>query len=298
MEFIMTIGLSGSGKTTWARNYTKEHDNCVMFDSDAIRGMLWNDENDQQNPAKVFDTMYRCTCDALSRGQSVIYCATNLNMKYRIRTLSMLRAKFPETTFRCVIFNTPIATCKEWNNARAWRGGRGLPEFVIDKQARQFQFPVENEGWDNISIVSPSIYETVRFNKNMWKDVDAAGSQDNPHHTLTLKDHLNATISNIDLSSFHHDKEMIEILVAAAIHDVGKAYTRSYDDKGVAHYFGHEGYGAYIAMNMGVPITTIQLVNYHMLPFNAAGINTWRVRLGEELWNKIMILHAADVKAK
>lgn len=292
MEFVMTIGLSGSGKTTWARNYTKKHDNYVVFDSDAIRGILWNDENDQQNPAKVFDTMYHCTCEALSRGESVIYCATNLSMKRRIHLLRQLRARFPETYFRCVVFNTPISVCKEWNNNRK----RKVPEYVIDKQVRAFQFPVENEGWDKIGIVSPAIYETIRFSRQVWKDVDNAGNQDNPHHTLTLREHLTGTIRKLNLSQMSDD-DAEKLIIAAGMHDIGKAYTRSYDDEGIAHYFGHDMYSAYIAMNMGTSMETIQLVNYHMLPFNEQGIAVWRRRLGEELWNKIMILHEADKAA-
>ena len=293
MEFVMTIGLSGSGKTTWAHTYKLHNLPCTLLDSDTIRGELYGDENCQDNPAKVFDLMYRRTCEALSRGESVCYCATNLSMKRRIHLLKQLRARFPETYFRCVVFNTPISVCKEWNNNRK----RKVPEYVIDKQVRAFQFPVENEGWDKIGIVSPAIYETIRFSKQVWKDVDNAGNQDNPHHTLTLREHLTETIRKLNLSQMSDD-DAENLIIAAGMHDIGKAYTRSYDDDGIAHYFGHDMYGAYIAMNMGASMETVRLVNYHMLPFNEQGIVIWRQRLGEELWNKIMILHAADVKAK
>ena len=51
-------------------------------------------------------------------------------------------------------------------------------------------------------------------------------------------------------------------------------------------------------MNMRYNLEVIQLVNYHMLPFNINAISTWKKRLGDDLWNKIMILHEADLAAK
>lgn len=53
-EFVMLVGPSGCGKSTWAKSYTKNYNHqYVIFSSDAIRGELWSDENDQQNPAKI-----------------------------------------------------------------------------------------------------------------------------------------------------------------------------------------------------------------------------------------------------
>ena len=292
MEFIMTVGLAGSGKTTWAYKYAAEHDNYAILDSDEIRAELWEDAEDQRNPAKVFDTMYRRTCNALVCGKSVIYCATNLSMKRRIHLVKQLRAKFPKLTLKCIVFNTPIAICKEWNMHRT----RQVPEYVFDRQARAFQFPVENEGWDAISIISPTYYDTVSFSNQVWRKVKAIGSQDNPHHTLTLEEHLNKTVNKVDLSIVNGMRTS-NMMVAANLHDVGKAYTRSYDESGIAHYYGHDNYGAYIAMNMGASMQVIPLINYHMLPFNPDGIKVWRERLGEKLWANIMILHRADKAA-
>lgn len=288
VECIFTVGLAASGKSSWAN----AQEGYLVLDSDLLRKELWGSETDQQNPTKVFDTMYKRAATALSRGQSVICCSTNLTMKYRIHALNQLKRKCLNVKYRCVIFNTPVEICREWNRLRE----RQVPDWLFDKQIRTFQCPVENEGWDSIEIITPKKYDKVVFCNQVWNDVREAGEQDNPHHTLTLYDHLQACIDKLDLSQIS-DEDSTALCFAAGLHDIGKAYTRSYDENGIAHYYSHAEYSAYIAMNFGVPLKSIQLVNYHMVPYNSLAIPTWEKRLGKDLWNKVMILHQADLTA-
>lgn len=291
MEFIMTVGLPASGKSTWAHN----QENHLVLDSDAIREELWGDAGDQQNPAKVFELMFRRTCNAMASGRSVIYCATNITMRYRVHTLNQLKRKFPYARFRCVVFNTPVNICKQLNKKRE----REVPDAVIEKLARCFQMPIDNEGWDEIEIVRPVEYDGKQFSCKMWEEIKAFGSQENPHHTLSLFDHMVRAIESVDIYAFDNDEDSREVITAAAIHDIGKAYTKSYDENGVAHYFNHAELGAYLAMNMGAPRQVVEIVNYHMCPFmDENARKAWQTRLGEKLWHKVEVLHEADVLAK
>lgn len=292
-EFVMTIGISGSGKSHWCYN---QHNIAtdIVADSDMVRQELWGDANDQQNPDKVFNEMFARTKSALSHDINVFYCATNLSMKYRIHTLNQIKRRFPDVKCRAVVFNTPLSICKEWNKKRE----RQVPDWLFERQIKQFQMPVYNEGWDIIEIVTPAEYNGIEFSHSMWNDVRAIGSQDNPHHTLTLYDHLQACIDNLNLSKLPiDDEDSKNLCIAAALHDVGKAYTRSYDENGIAHYYSHEGYSAYVAMNMRYNLEVIQLVCYHMKPYDTNASSVWEKRLGEELWKKILILHDADERS-
>ena len=289
-EAIFTIGLAASGKTTWAH----QQKGYIVLDSDQLRLELYGDETDQRDPHKVFDLMYKRGREQLLNGNSVIFCSTNLSMKYRMHAIHQL-SNIPDIKFRAIIFNVPVNICHENNKKRA----RQVPDWLFERQAKQFQCPVLTEGFNSIEIITPFEYDQIEFSHSMWDDVRAAGSQDNPHHTLTLYDHLQACINRLNFSKLPiDDEDSKNLCIAAALHDVGKAYTRSYDENGVAHYYNHEAYGAYLAMNMCCQLEVIQLVNYHMLPFNTSAIPTWKKRLGDDLWDKIMILHEADLAAK
>jgi tRNA nucleotidyltransferase (CCA-adding enzyme) len=63
--------------------------------------------------------------------------------------------------------------------------------------------------------------------------------------------------------------------IAAKYHDLGKLYTRSFDDQGIAHYYGHDSVGAYKFMqtiefwlsqnySMEEVFEIIFYINYHM----------------------------------
>jgi hypothetical protein len=193
---------------------------------------------------------------------------------------------------RVVVFNTPLFICKEWNKKRE----RQVPDWLFERQMKSFQMPVYNEGWDVIEIITPAEYDVKKFAEDMWNDVRAAGSQDNPHHTLTLYGHLLDCIDKVNTDGLSND-EQVNMYAAAGIHDVGKAYTRSYDENGIAHYYSHDSYGAFLAMNMKLPIEVIQLVCYHMRPYDSNSTIVWKKRLGEDLWKKILILHDADERS-
>ena len=291
IEVIFTVGLAASGKTRWCYdNYHSATD--VILDSDEIREELWNDASDQQNHDKVFGEMFARAKMALLKQCSVYYCATNLGMRHRIHTLKQIKHFFPDVKYRVVVFNTPLSICKEWNKKRE----RQVPDWLFERQIKSFQMPVYNEGWDVIEVVTPAEYDVRKFTENMWADVRAAGSQYNPHHALTLYGHLHDCINKVNIDGLS-DNEQINMYAAAGAHDIGKAYTRSYDENGVAHYYSHDSYGAFLAMNMGLPIEVIQLVCYHMKPYDMRGISTWEKRLGADLWKKILILHDADERS-
>lgn len=288
-HIYFTVGLSGCGKSYWCDNHAQEND--VILDSDMIRAELWGDASDQQNPFKVFNLMFNRACIALSYGRDVYYCQTGLTMKHRIRFIKDIRAKYTpdQVQLHCVILVAPVEVCKERNAKRS----RHVPEEVIDRQVRQFQIPVSNEGWDTIEVVISDTYDVEK----LWKDIRSFGSQDNPHHTLSLYEHLRECINNVDLNNVSLG-EAKDLLMAAGLHDIGKVYTRSYDSTNIAHYYGHEAYSAYLALGMNVSIRVAQLICYHMIPYmDERAQNTWKNRLGNEIYRMIKILHEADKAA-
>lgn len=236
---FVLVGISGSGKSWFANEGLKE--NFEVFSSDAIRAEIFGDETDQTHNQKVFEILHKRLRLALKNGKNCIYDATNLNRKRRIAFLNSIQDIYCKKS--CFVMATPFELCVERDKNRA----RSVGEKVIRRQISQFQLPLLEEGWDGISIYHndeidyPSIYSYFPE-----EDVphDCA-----PYHYEGITEHMDMVLRELLKS----DKATLALVEAAAFHDVGKFYTKSfYDKKGNrknrATYYGHENWSAYLYM--------------------------------------------------
>jgi predicted kinase len=74
---FITVGLPGSGKSTWMENHKEELD-MIIHSSDAIREEFGN-INDQSKNDLVFQTLHNRVKEDLLNGKNVCYDATNLS---------------------------------------------------------------------------------------------------------------------------------------------------------------------------------------------------------------------------
>lgn len=302
-QITVMSGLPASGKSTYAKQLAQEI-NAVVLSSDAIRYELFGDETDQKHNQKVFQELHRRTKEYLKSGRNAICDATNISSKRRRAFLNEL--KKIDCTKNCVIMATPYKQCLDNNRSRE----RQVPERVIERMYRKWQTPHWFEGWNNIWI-------EYWDDKHFVYPEDVADSlldfgQQNPHHTLTLGEHLWKTFQLCDDENFnYHDS--YEILNACLMHDCGKPFCKTFKtvkgelDK-IAHYYNHEhvsGYetlfliGGYIANT----INASALVTWHMQPYYFERDNNEKLRnkykkiWGENFYSKIMCLHEADKMA-
>lgn len=213
-ELIMLIGLPGSGKSTWAKNYKEENKNVIIVSSDAIREELGL-ENTAEHNKICFDEVEKRTIKGMKNGFKVIVDATNLNYKKRMQFLRRVCPKNEEIIAEAVVIATSYENCLKRNSER----DRVVPEEVIKRMRESFNFPLFNEGFYDIRIVynDNTIY---RFNE--FKDIE----QDNPNHTKSVLEHCKmACCIAFDKLC---DKE---IELACLLHDIGKLETKSFDNK-------------------------------------------------------------------
>ena len=200
----------------------------------------------------------------------------------------------------------PIGECKKDNIDRE----HPVPGHVIDKQARKFQIPFLEEGWDEIKFVD-HIHNKDKYNyrlENTWiPEIYNDFDQKNPYHMESLGKHMTDAY---DFSKKIHND--YSVLVATKYHDMGKLYTQTFDENGVAHYYGHENIGAYMMLVYEVAnqhslfvnhnIGDIAFyINYHMLPFQWKPIsecdNKWIKIMGHKKCENLWSLHIADLVA-
>lgn len=283
-KFIMLIGIPGSGKTTYAKNYIEKNINTIHLSSDLIRKELWGDEATQGDNNEVFTLMQNRAIEALNNGQNVIYDATNVTRKDRSGIISLC-PKFVKIEAHIVW--APIETCIERDADRE----RTVGKAVIDKMLKRFQPPFYDEGFAEIKIITRDEFDPINYYISILDKLRIP--HDNPHHTLDIWEHCRA--------AFMFAKKMDgEVAVAAMFHDVGKPYVKAFKDgKGntseVAHYYSHDNVGAW--MMYGVPEVTpymAWLVGNHMGPF----MNTkYYNKLPPFLKEPIDFIHECDVNA-
>ena len=279
-EVIMTVGLPGSGKSTWA-NEKAFIDGYKVFSSDQMRVKMFGDINYQKKNGELFAEIYKEIKEAVEKGENVILDATNIDSKKRIEFINRLDGIDCVKTAR--IFALPFTNCL-YNN---WMRFRKVPFEAMERMYRHWQTPFYFEGWDNIEVCG-SHFESVYDAVYKLMDYD----QQNPHHDKTLGAHLEDVCSRLENNGADEDLQM-----AGLMHDIGKPFVREFDKFGVAHYSNHAYVGAYDALSIyGLSLETSALITYHMHPMNwndkvrERCLNTW----GEKFFNKIMMLYAAD----
>lgn len=315
MELIFLMGLPGAGKTYYANEYKREHENVIIVSSDDIRQELWGDANDQQNPAAVFDEMHARTVAALKEDKTVIYDATNLVAKTRKNTLTKirreLRAEAGEFEAHLVFVSCSVSECKRRQQDRE----RKVPDEVIDRMIRQFHAPWFNEGWDVITRVEGGRPQ------NIAKEHDRLinESHDNYHHEYSIG--LHCTLCASKMKQLLADRSMntmykLALIEAAYQHDIGKKKTKAFvnskgepDDQ--AHYYNHDNVGAYLWLSGneaqywsdGMFFFIGVLIQWHMQPYmmrdNEAEFGKWCEKHGfsGDLFKSLWLLHEADKAA-
>lgn len=283
-KLILLVGIPGSGKTTYAKEYARIYDNTVHLSSDLIRAELYGDESTQGDPVKVFGLMQKRAVDALKGGKSVLYDATNMTRKDRA---GIIAACPRHAQIEAHIIWAPIETCVERDTNRDRTVGRA----VIDKMLKRFQAPYFDEGFDDIKIIRPDGFDEYVYATKCMNDMNIP--HDNPHHALSVYEHCIEASRQID-------DTQSDLYYAATIHDVGKPYVKSFtDSKGnpceTAHYYQHQCVGAWLSY--GFPFVTPKIawfVSEHMSPF----MNTKYYRsLPSYLKKDIDTLHEADLNA-
>lgn len=284
---ILLVGIPGSGKTTYAKNYIEQNVNTIHLSSDAIRKELYGDEAIQGNPGEVFFLMQKRAVEALNNGIDVIYDSTGMTRKDRTGVINIC-PKF--TKIECHIIWAPIEECIERDATR----DRTVGKVVIDRMLKRFQAPYYDEGIDEIKVILPKDFDTSEYRLKCMNDMMIP--HDNPHHTLDIYTHC--LEANKYLTFYIKNKDD-DIDKASFFHDVGKPYVKAFiDSKGNpcehAHYYQHQCVGAYMSYGMGCSIKTAWLISVHMEPFfNSKYYNN----LPPFLKKDIDLLHEADLAA-
>ena len=157
LSLVVLIGPSGSGKSTFARKHFLPTE---ILSSDACRGMVSDDENNQAVTKEAFDVLQFVAAKRLELGRLAVIDATNVQPESRQPYVQLARQ------FHClpvaIVLNLPDQICRTRNRLRA---DRNFGPHVVRQQQSQLKRSIRQLGREGFRHV---------FILNSPEDVDAA----------------------------------------------------------------------------------------------------------------------------
>ena len=157
VEVVLMVGISGSGKTTYAAKAFPGH---VRVSLDINQERLPRDERfrlveryDRERPlgSVQLSNNRKAECmqmdDALREGRDVVVDNTNLTRRIRRPYIALAR-KRKAARIRAVFFDDFELACAR--NARRPRGRKRVPGDIVVEQDGMLELPARSEGFDSV----------------------------------------------------------------------------------------------------------------------------------------------------
>lgn len=148
-NLILLMGIPGSGKSTWAKEYVFKCDaSYTIVSSDDIRKQLTGDINDQSKNSEVWEVVFNQVSGALKNRRNIILDATNVRTDLR----RVLVRQLPDCNRFIKLFPVDKSSAKQRIAKDLAKGvvRSEVPDMIIEKMYASFlesQSVVQDEGW-------------------------------------------------------------------------------------------------------------------------------------------------------
>jgi protein phosphatase len=147
-SLVLLIGPAGAGKSTFAAAHFRPTE---IVSSDAIRGLLTDDEADQSSSAEAFHVLALLVHGRLKRRLTTVVDATNLRAANR-KSYPNMAARYGVPTV-AIAFDLDAATCYARNAAR---NERSVAAEVVDDQVARMPAvlaAIHDEGFGSVIVL-------------------------------------------------------------------------------------------------------------------------------------------------
>jgi protein phosphatase len=167
LSLVVLIGPSGSGKSTFARKHFLPTE---VLSSDACRGMVSDDENNQAVTNEAFALLHHIASQRLALGRLTVIDATNVQPEARKPLVELARK------YHClpvaIVLNMPERLCQDRNRSR---DERNFGPHVVRQQHSQLRRSLRGlgrEGFRHVFVLTrPEEVEAATVERvPLWND--------------------------------------------------------------------------------------------------------------------------------
>ena len=167
MGLVVLVGVSGSGKSTFARTRFKPTE---VVSSDFCRGLIADDENDQSATPDAFDVLHYIVGTRLRRGLLTVVDATNVQQDARASLLKL--AHDHDVLADAIVLDVPESLALMRNRQRPDRDFGG---HVVSRKARDLRRSLprlKREGFRRVHVLrgADAIESAVVSRERPWND--------------------------------------------------------------------------------------------------------------------------------
>ena len=151
-KLFLMVGIPGSGKSTFIKDYTKKmYQSYAVISRDDIRfNMVSEDEPYFSKEKAVFKEFVDKIKESLSKNDITFADATHINENSRCKLFRALGENLKGIEVHALVFKVPVELAIERNSNR--EGRKLVPETAIRNMNSQFTIPSFEEGIDVVGI--------------------------------------------------------------------------------------------------------------------------------------------------
>ncbi len=149
-DLILTVGIPGSGKSTWIKQFNK-NDKYLVVNPDSIRKEITGSVSDESKNVDVWRRAKDDVVKAIDAGMDIILDATNINIKEREGFIEGL----PPCNLKAKVFHADPEETKERirKDLEAGTERNAVPPEAVDKYYAQFKDSVDNLDRQGFEII-------------------------------------------------------------------------------------------------------------------------------------------------